>query len=53
MDIEAYGEHAAAIWTEQYLTWFRGYQCGLQSDCSSPRMEFDFSYWRGQNTDGI
>ena len=53
MDIEAYGEHAAAIWTEQYWTRFQGCQGRLQSDCSSPKMKFDFPYWGGQNTDGI
>ena len=53
MDIEAYGEHAATIWTEQYWTRFRAYQCEQQSDYSSPRMKFDFPCWGGQNTDGI
>ena len=53
MDIEAYGEHVVTIWTKQYWTQFRGCQCRLQSDCSLPRMEFDFSYWGEQNTDDI
>jgi hypothetical protein len=53
MDIEAYGEHAVAIWTEQYWTRFWGCQYELQSDCSSPRIEFDFLCWEGQNTDVI
>ena len=53
MDIETYGEHIAAIWTEEYSTQFWGCQCGQQSDCSSPRIEFDFPCWGGQNTDSI
>jgi hypothetical protein len=41
------GDHAGAIWKEEYWNWYRGLWCGIQSDCSSSRMQFDFPYWGG------